>query len=83
MLPEPDTLRQGISGRRAFISERQAARRFRDDLETSRDGVKRPHIRQEALVVEPLGKGDCKIDVDEDIRQAVAFGFRKHRSRRR
>ena len=82
MLPEPDTLRQGISGWRAFISERQAARRFRDDLETSRDGVKRPHIRQEALVVESLDKGICEIDVEKNVRQAVAFGFRKHRSRR-
>src|SRR5712692_5773559 len=58
---------------------RQAARRFRDDLETSRDGVKRPHIRQEALVVESLGKGICEIDVEKNVRQAVAFGFRLSR----
>src|ERR1700690_177188 len=62
---------------------RQAARRFRDDLKATRDSVKRSHIRQEALVVEPLGKGNSKINVEEDIGQAVAFGSRKHRSRRR
>jgi hypothetical protein len=81
MLPEPDTLRQGMSGWRAFISG-DRRRDASDMIKAARDGVKRPHIRQEALVVEPLGKGNCKIDVEEDIRQAIAFGFRKHRSRR-
>jgi hypothetical protein len=56
-----------------FHFERQATRSFRDDLKATCDGVKRPHIGQEAFVVEPLGKGICEIDVDKNIRQAVAL----------
>ena len=43
---------------------RQAARSFRDDLKATRNGVKRPRVREEALVVEPLGKGIRKVDVE-------------------
>jgi hypothetical protein len=43
---------------------RQASRGFGNDLKATCNGVKRPRIREETLVVEPLGKGIRKVDVE-------------------
>ncbi len=53
-----------------FRFRRQPARSFRDDLKAARNGIERPQVRLESLVVNTSDKRVCKVDVEDDIRQA-------------
>src|SRR5271170_225581 len=62
---------------------RQIARRFGNNFEAARRGVKGLVVGKEAVEVEAVNKAYRAGNVVADVLQRVPFGVRKHRSRRR
>ncbi len=73
---------QGISGNR-LLKAGQTPRRLGYDFEATGRGVKGLIVGKEGVEVEAVNKAHRAGDVVPYVLQRVAFGVRKHRSRRR
>lgn len=58
-----------------FQLRRRTARGFQNDFEASRDGIKSPHVGNEAIVIETFGKDVCRSilkRISDTLRRSVS-----------